>query len=481
MDIVLLIIVIVCWVVSLISSVYMFAWYSHHDEQRFAKSWITRIFTILIIMFSMLQQFLIPLDLSNAYNNAGLDLDFLFSFYYWALALWLFIFLPFSTFYYETSEDTSTKARIRGALFRSVSYALVVIIVIVVSFFVTDSSDSKEFTVYVIAFHMILGWFVLFFALGVGFVALPFDLIYGFMKRPKPMKSAEFEVQKKTLLNSILFLRLRCHEALEERVRVENQRGIKKWWNSSRLTRKVSSLHWKSIILEEEYVKLIKISKYNKYIEPMVDYFKLMLGIFLIIVNILFVVQLIGCQFIEPSKVDSWKFKFLNSLIDAFSKESVGLGFLTTAFFFLLSCHLTYSAFYGNTKLGLRYGIYTYAPLTPKETLYNNICYNVFLINLWSAAIVQLLIQAFKNTLKSQNSTWFDIFYNKIDKLSFHKTMYDDSIFIYITLSVSALFFLYQFLYPDDLQFVLKSVDKKKKSYGNIKRSETVDEQLLNN
>jgi len=81
-------------------------------------------------------------------------------------------------------------------LFRCVSYALIITIVIVVTYFILNDENSKSFTIYVIAFFMIFGWFVLFFTLGVGLIAVPFDLIYDFIKRPVPMKNAEFEVKK---------------------------------------------------------------------------------------------------------------------------------------------------------------------------------------------------------------------------------------------------------------------------------------------
>ena len=357
-------------------------------------------------------------------------------------------------------------------------YAILVILAIVVGYFVLGSS-SRSFTAYIIAFHMIFGWFLLFFALGTGLVALPFELIYQFATRPKPMKAAEFEVQKKTLLNAILFIRLRCNEALEERIKYDNQRNIKRWWNMSRLNRKVASLHVKAIILESQYVRLIKISKYSKYIEPMVDYLKLFAGILIIIVNLLFFVQILACQVLEPSNTTECKFSFLNSMIQTFSKESVGLGFLTTGIIFLLSCHLTFSAFYGNQKLGLRFSIYTYAPLTLGETLFNNICYNVLLVNLWSAAIIQLLIQCFKKVLQEENTQWSQTYYGEIRLLSFHKEMYKNSIFIYMMFAVSFLFLIYQFIYPDDLQYVLKSVDRKKNAYNTIQGRTGTEEPMI--
>jgi hypothetical protein len=90
-----------------------------------------------------------------------------------------------------------------------VSYALIVIIVMVATYFGTRGDGAQSFTIYVIAFCEIIGWFLLFFTLGVGWVALPFDLIYEFFNRPKPIKQAEFEVKKKVLLDNLLFIRSR--------------------------------------------------------------------------------------------------------------------------------------------------------------------------------------------------------------------------------------------------------------------------------
>lgn len=197
----------------------------------------------------------------------------------------MFIFLPFTTFYYETNEEISVKVRIKGASFRCVSYGLAVIIIMVVTYFILKGEDSQPFPIYVISFFMILGWFLLFFTLGVGLIAVPFDLIYEYIKRPQPMKSAEFEVQKKMLLDNLLFLRLRCNETFELKTKVDSQKGFIGWWNSSRLTRRVASIHSKTLLLEDEYVKLVKISKYSKYVEPMSYYFKMALGIVLTIIN----------------------------------------------------------------------------------------------------------------------------------------------------------------------------------------------------
>eukprot|EP00345_Euplotes_harpa_P009513 CAMPEP_0168347512 /NCGR_PEP_ID=MMETSP0213-20121227/19054_1 /TAXON_ID=151035 /ORGANISM="Euplotes harpa, Strain FSP1.4" /LENGTH=286 /DNA_ID=CAMNT_0008356655 /DNA_START=591 /DNA_END=1451 /DNA_ORIENTATION=- len=283
------------------------------------------------------------------------------------------------------------------------------------------------------------------------------------------------------ILDNLLFLRLRCNETLEDKARINSQKGFKEWWNKARLTRRVASIHSKTLILEQEYIKLVKVSKYNKYVEPMTYYFKLALALICIITNVLLVVQLVGCQLIQPNEETQCSYQFFNTVIDTFSKQDVGLGFITTGIILLLSIYLLYCAHYGNTKLGLRFVIYTYSPLSPKETLYNCICYNVFLWNLWSAAIIQLLISAFKKTLTDlPQSAWLRIFYGNINGLSFHHTMYKQSIFIYMTLGISLLYFIYIFLSPSDVKFVLKSNEKKMKVYAKYKnKKEGIAEPLV--
>lgn len=87
---------------------------------------------------------------------------------------------------------------------------------------------------------------------------------------------------------------------------------------------------------------------------------------------------------------------------------------------------------------------------------------------MWSAAIIQLLISAFKQVLISPDYdfSWNDIFFKKIDNLSFHGSMYNNSIFIYATLAVSLLYFIYIVLSPNDLKFVLSTNQKKMKTYS---------------
>lgn len=112
--------------------------------------------------------------------------------------------------------------------------------------------------------------------------------------------------------------------------------------------------------------------------------------------------------------------------------------------------------------------------MSSRETLYNSICYNVFLINLWSAAIVQLMIQIFKTSLSDINasgdrSAWHNLFYDNISKLYFHGAVYKYSVFIYMTLGVAFIYLIYMFMYPKDLEAVMRMNESKIKSYNKYK------------
>lgn len=176
--------------------------------------------------------------------------------------------------------------------------------------------------------------------------------------------------------------------------------------------------------------------------------------------------QLLGCQLLSPNSEETCSFDYLNEIVQAFSAETTGLGFITTAITLVISVYLLFCAWYGNQKLGVRFVFYSYSPMSPRETLYNNICYNVFLVNLWSAAIIQLMIQMFKTSISDINSAmnqtaWHELFYNNINSLYFHRTMYKWSIFIYMTLGISVLYLIYTFVYPSDLVAVMRMNEKK--------------------
>jgi hypothetical protein len=91
------------------------------------------------------------------------------------------------------------------------------------------------------------------------------------------------------------------------------------------------------------------------------------------------------------------------------------------------------------------------------------------------------LIHLFKSTLVELGSAWYRIFYGKINHLTFHKWMYTYSVFLYMTFGVSLLYFIYTFLYPNDLKSVLRMNEKKMKSYNKYKELAANKQPLMDN
>lgn len=89
------------------------------------------------------------------------------------------------------------------------------------------------------------------------------------------------------------------------------------------------------------------------------------------------------------------------------------------------------------------------------------------------------MIQTFKTTLSAKNSAWHRIFYDKINKLAFHSTLYKYSVFIYATLAISVLYLIYTIMYPSDLTSVLKQNEKKMTTYSKFKEQLTGNKQPL--
>lgn len=82
----------------------------------------------------------------------------------------------------------------RKAFVKISVYIVLVVGLLLLTYFFLRNENS--FSVYVIAFLTFIGWLLAFFAIGAGFVILPFEYIWSWIIRPRPLKKAEFEVQK---------------------------------------------------------------------------------------------------------------------------------------------------------------------------------------------------------------------------------------------------------------------------------------------
>lgn len=107
----LIVVVLVMMLVLGIINLYLLAHYSHPLESKFGGSIFAKIIIIVALLLAEGEILLLPLDVSNVQNDAGLDMK---NFWYamtMTSAIFIFFILPISMFYYE-SEGDELKSRI---------------------------------------------------------------------------------------------------------------------------------------------------------------------------------------------------------------------------------------------------------------------------------------------------------------------------------------------------------------------------------
>ncbi|KAL3900496.1 MAG: hypothetical protein SGCHY_001290 [Lobulomycetales sp.] len=152
---------------------YFLVYFQHPADKNVA--WLPKVVVISGLSLATYNIFLLPLDVANE-NEPDSSSISLTVMAYLTIALYsltiimAFIVFPFTKFWYEgIDEDDDPQAK---------------------------SGIIVNPLVYVVAMFSFIGTIIFVLFGGIGLVSLPFDLIEVFVKRPKPMTSAEYEAKK---------------------------------------------------------------------------------------------------------------------------------------------------------------------------------------------------------------------------------------------------------------------------------------------
>ena len=198
--------------------------------------------------------------------------------------------------YYETEETVTTKQRITKSICKISIYFLIIILFLVLTFVFFTPKDNKSFGIYIVAFQTIIGWLVSFTMNGVGIVVLPYEYFWSYANWPiKSLTPAEFEVEKRILLNDLLSLRERAKKLEEERPVAEKKNLVKQYiirfW--------IVALDCEWNVVEREFEKLIKLSNWKKFLDPALYLAKLAFGIVFTLIMLIWVLSMILCEIIN--------------------------------------------------------------------------------------------------------------------------------------------------------------------------------------
>ena len=234
----LIIVMIVIPIVLTVGNFYFLIYYSSKDEMKF--EWGFKIVLLISLLVSEVTVLLLPLDVANrGPPAAGLPMGTIWVVFYALIGILAVIVLPFCTFYYESEdvveEDNTFGKRLRRTLVMDIIVFLVfvaVYAVLYIFFGVTEIPLQKlssgllapgsgappagcvgeecgshggymrmrvSLLLFLVTVIDVVGYLFMVVFGGIGFVALPFDLVQGWIQRPKRISKQQFEEGKKKI------------------------------------------------------------------------------------------------------------------------------------------------------------------------------------------------------------------------------------------------------------------------------------------
>eukprot|EP01125_Pyxidicula_operculata_P015622 TRINITY_DN5328_c0_g1_i1.p1 TRINITY_DN5328_c0_g1~~TRINITY_DN5328_c0_g1_i1.p1 ORF type:complete len:478 (+),score=69.16 TRINITY_DN5328_c0_g1_i1:74-1507(+) len=415
-DIFLTIITAVVFIVIWLASTYLMIHFQHPYETNTAV--FPKIMIVLGLSLATGNVLLLPLDVAQRNSQyGGLPMYYIWLAIYVMIALVGVIGLPAANFYYD-GEDSDKKGAgcacaakgtvlvflifaavvAVGYIFLGVSEVPYTDITIPESFLVSGDKISDQpltnlnagipvstaesiltikisIITFLIAGISVFGWVLLVIFGGIGFIALPVDLINSFRERPR-------EIKKETYTDRKIKIGERAEELLKEGLKYKTGKGDHKEKNN-----------WKKqvYLLDKEY-SYNEIAYWRKGGPLVVYIFKLIFGIICICMSIMWIVQLVIWTNLRI-------YPLLNYMLTAMD----GIwGFFGCLFFTLFAYYLLLCVFKGNFKFGVRIPfLISLHPMEENNTLIGSMLVNVNLILVSSVAATHLCAETFSEYARS--------------------------------------------------------------------------------
>ncbi|CCW70923.1 unnamed protein product [Phytomonas sp. Hart1] len=231
------------------------------------------------------------------------------------------------------------------------------------------------FTTYCIGIFSCIGWFVLLFYCGLGFISFPIVGIFDFKNRIKKINALEFSERMYVILAKADTL-LELGKRLQRKTRSELPLAIKK---------KIHILRNEVYLLESEQEHLIW--SYTKAGgSPFIVYGKLVINVVCLIVAAVWVLHII------LSNLADW-YPLLNILL---VKLHNAFGLLGIFCYSIFSLYLYWSTFQGQLMAGLWIFFFNIYPLKPHDTLIHSFLYNAFLMLIVTPTVLGFVVGSFE-------------------------------------------------------------------------------------
>eukprot|EP00164_Ancoracysta_twista_P001856 GFYU01002440.1.p1 GENE.GFYU01002440.1~~GFYU01002440.1.p1 ORF type:complete len:480 (-),score=160.37 GFYU01002440.1:238-1677(-) len=460
----LIIVAIVMTALVFIANLYILAYYQDPDDYNVAI-WpkIVVVFSLTTIMLSVL---VLPFDVANRGSGNSLDTKLLWEFVFMIASILLIFVIPFSLFFYE-SDDESPRKQFMGAVKWMIGFFLVFglifglmygligfteidYVVLKPDAFYTPAaalpaacqtctredrhvSFRVTFPVYLVAFLSFVGWFFFVLFGGIGFVALPMDLINSWRNRPSFMDVGEYAKQK-------VLLRDRAQKLIEIGKRIEEEgRHLKK----NRANKKLYNKFKQAVYFLEKDYDTVKAAYRPGETAGMIKFwkwFQLFLGLLALGLSVMWIVHIILFMFTDPPSDP-----FLNTM---FNDLDASFPFLGVVFYGLFAFYLLWVIISGCFKFGVRFFWFQIHPMKVGGTMMNSFLFNCALIMICTLSVVHFCTDAFNLYTRL---TAMDMFFGtQIRNLKFFKYFWSFGVFSYTLFSISGISLIYFAMNPRD-------------------------------
>lgn len=324
-----------------------------------------------------------------------------------------------------------------------------------------DWKIPVSFPLFLIAFMAFLGWFFFVIFVGVGFFALPMDLIQEYTTRPTPMTTKTYFDERgmlgqraKQLINIAQQLQIameKHHTGSQKRQEQRDLRNLEKHY----------------FYLKKDY-QILTIAYKLRGGNPLVYLLKLFGGIIFGGISLSWWLHI--CIFILPAKPAD---PFLNTLFVTLTDKVPSFPLFGVLAFALWSFHLLFCVVKGNFRLGVRFLFIKLYPMEIGNTLMNAFLFNTWIILLTAVPAVQFCVEAFPiYTSDTQASIMFG---TQIKYLEFFRYFFLNNVFIIALLCISALTVLFLIICPrnkaDDVERTLDRIAKSSNTKTGLKEA----------
>jgi len=467
-DVFLLIFVVVIIAVAIGVSVRVLLHYQEEDDSRFAGM-LCKTIIVISLTLAWFVILLLPIDVRNSRPVQGvIDMQAMWMGTFITLAVFVVVVVPGAMFWHEIEDDSDVKKKKCYVACRllvmialagcavAISYAFLSEATIPVTKYTCESwqfadvhDDATQlsrgacaegqrshvtikvgFRVYLVAVMCFIGWFLLVMFGGIGLSAVPMDTILEFKERPRAISEKDYQKRRKLLGTAAQALLQRSEELRSLDAEVVSQKG----WRARRKRRSIQALYNRFkcgvILLEDEHGKL-KVSKFERGENLVIAVAKLVMGIVSAILTITWILHIVLVVLVPQLDPD-----FSASMLDGvlMATESSGFYPLGVALFSVYTLYLLLCVVKGCLKFGLRiFFLLSLHPMRHKATPLNSILFNVELLLISSAAVVQFSQTAFANYARFTDADV--IFSAQIRHLTFYSWFFDRSLFIWALLT----------------------------------------------